>query len=96
MSLVHVVVLTYIQPIEAIEPHMSGHIAWLEKGYADGLFLSSGRKVPRTGGVILAQGDLDALAIYLDQDPFNQHALATHEIITFDATKSISALSSLV
>ncbi len=45
MSTIYVVVLTYIKPLEevdrAIPPTSNG-----SKGYADGLFLASGRRIP--------------------------------------------------
>lgn len=41
--------LSYTAPIEAVEDHMDAHIAWLDGYYASGVFLASGRKVPREG-----------------------------------------------
>ncbi len=57
MSTIYVVVLTYIKPLEEVDRAIPAHIEWLKKGYADGLFLASGRRIPRTGGVILAKCD---------------------------------------
>jgi uncharacterized protein YciI len=69
-----IVTLTYLKPVEEIDALMPGHVAWLDKGYADGLFLASGRRIPRTGGVILARsGSEAALADYLGCDPFAIH-----------------------
>ncbi len=52
------------------------------KGYADGLFLASGRRIPRTGGVILAKCDSrETRQARLSQDPFQQLALARTEIM---------------
>jgi uncharacterized protein YciI len=50
-----IVTLTYLKPVEEVDALMAGHIEWLKKGYDDGLFIASGRRVPRTGGVILAK-----------------------------------------
>ena len=50
-----IVSLRYVVPVEQVEPHMEGHMAWLEDHYASGMFMASGRKVPRTGGIILAR-----------------------------------------
>ncbi len=55
MSTLYVVVLTYIKPLEEVDDAIPAHVEWLKKGYADGLFLASGRRLPRTGGVILAK-----------------------------------------
>ena len=48
--------LTYVKPQEEADRLMEPHMAWVNEGYDTGLFLASGRKVPRTGGVILAKG----------------------------------------
>ncbi|RSS96661.1 hypothetical protein EF903_02970 [Streptomyces sp. WAC05292] len=48
--------LTYIAPLEAVEEQLDAHMAWLDAHYASGVFLASGRKVPRDGGIILAAG----------------------------------------
>ncbi|GHK56731.1 hypothetical protein KPZU09_64670 [Klebsiella pneumoniae] len=46
MSTIYVVVLTYIKPLEEVDRAIPAHIEWLKKGYADGLFLASGRRIP--------------------------------------------------
>ena len=92
MSTIYVVVLTYIKPLEAVDRAIPAHIEWLKKGYADGLFLASGRRIPRTGGVILAKCDSRRLS----QDPFQQLGLARTEIIPFEASMASPALQSLL
>ena len=49
--------LTYLKSNEEADKVMEAHMAWVAEGYDKGWFLASGRKVPRTGGVILATGD---------------------------------------
>lgn len=69
-STIYVVVLTYIKPLEEVDRAIPAHIEWLKKGYADGLFLASGRRIPRTGGVILAKCDSrETLQARLSQIP---------------------------
>ena len=80
----YVVSLTYKVPLEQVDAHIEGHIAWLKDAYAKGMFLASGRKVPRDGGVILAKGDRAALEDELTRDPFHQHDLAEYHITEFD------------
>ena len=68
-----VVTLTYVKPLAEIDALIPAHIAWLERQYAAGHFLASGRRVPRVGGVILAQGvSRDALEAMLAEDPFHK------------------------
>ena len=52
-----IISLTYTQSLEAIDQHLEAHVAFLKEQYAKGLFIASGRKVPRSGGVILAVSD---------------------------------------
>ncbi|MBG6245948.1 hypothetical protein CS369_16400 [Candidatus Symbiopectobacterium sp. 'North America'] len=96
MSVVYVVVLTYVRPLEAIDEQIPAHVEWLKQGYADGVFLASGRRIPRTGGVILAKSDsLEQLQVRLNQDPFQKLGLAHADIIPFDASMTAPALQGL-
>ena len=84
-----IVTLTYLKPVEDVDALLPGHMEWLDRGYADGLFVASGRRIPRTGGVILARsGDAAALAAYLALDPFAIHGAARFEVVEFMATKT--------
>ncbi|WP_291969289.1 YciI family protein [Candidatus Symbiopectobacterium sp.] len=97
MSVVYVVVLTYVQPLEAIDEQIPAHVEWLKQGYADGVFLASGRRMPHTGGVILAKSDsLEQLQVRLSQDPFQKLGLARADIIPFDASMTAPALQGLL
>ncbi|WP_374349912.1 YciI family protein [Chitinimonas sp.] len=79
-----VVVLTYVKPLEFVDSLIDAHVRWLQAQYAAGYFLASGRRVPRTGGVILAQGlDRATLDAVLAQDPFQQQGAAQYEVIEF-------------
>ena len=72
--------LTYKKPLEEVDKHIQAHIDWLKESYANGTFLASGRKVPRTGGVILAKGEKAALEVLCASDPFSVHNIADYEI----------------
>lgn len=97
MSTIAVVVLTYVKPLDEVDAQLAAHVEWLKKGYADGIFLASGRKIPRSGGVILAKGnDMDALRTRLSQDPFQQSGVAKAEIIPFEATMTAPSLQHLL
>jgi uncharacterized protein YciI len=85
-----IVTLTYLKPVEQVDALMHDHVEWLKKGYAEGLFVASGRRVPRTGGVILARsGDEAALREALARDPFVIHGAARCEVVEF--TPSMTA-----
>ncbi|MFE9256691.1 YciI family protein [Streptomyces sp. NPDC006879] len=88
--------LTYTGSIEAAEALMEPHIAWLDAQYEAGIFLASGRKVPRDGGVVLAAGvpreEIERLAA---QDPFTQAGVCTYRITEFVATKTSADLTTI-
>ena len=97
MSTIAVIVLTYIKPLDEVDAQLAAHVEWLKKGYANGLFLASGRKIPRSGGVILAKGDdMDLLRAWLSQDPFQQSGVAKVDIIPFEATMAAPPLQNLL
>ncbi|MDG1642643.1 hypothetical protein DA718_17500 [Klebsiella huaxiensis] len=97
MSTIAVIVLTYVKPLDEVDAQLAAHVEWLKKGYADGLFLASGRKIPRSGGVILAKGDdMDLLRTWLSQDPFQQSGVAKVDIIPFEATMTAPPLQNLL
>lgn len=72
--------LTYVAPLEAADQHMEAHMAWVKAGYDEGLFLASGRKIPRTGGVILSRGERATLEGMCAADPFTIQGIAEYEI----------------
>ena len=90
-----VVSLNYLVPIESADRHMPAHMAWLEKHYEAGVFIASGRKVPRTGGVILARGDRAVVEQCLREDPFTVHNVAEYQIIEFLVSKTAPGLEAL-
>ncbi|UGX84741.1 YciI family protein [Phyllobacterium meliloti] len=93
----YVVSLNYVAPLEELDAVIDGHIAFLDRHYASGTFLASGRKVPRTGGVILARSESEeALRAILAEDPFWQKKLATYDIQQFVATKAQKGLEGLL
>ncbi|MEV6578812.1 YciI family protein [Streptomyces sp. NPDC051582] len=86
--------LDYTAPIEAVEDVLDAHVAWLDGYYASGVFLASGRKVPREGGVILAAGISRAEAERIAaQDPFTLAGVCEYRITEFIASKTSSDLA---
>jgi uncharacterized protein YciI len=79
-----IVDLNYIVPLETLDAHMKEHVVFLKKYYKENVFVASGRKVPRTGGVILALAESkDALLEILKEDPFYSRKLADFTITEF-------------
>ena len=87
--------LTYVKPQEEADRLMEPHMAWLQEGYDSGLFLASGRKVPRTGGVILARGERADIDAFVAGDPFAVHDVADYEITEVSLTRTADGLDGL-
>lgn len=78
------VLLTYQKPLAEVDRFVSEHREFLARQYEAGHFLLSGRKEPRSGGVILASSDSrEQLEMILRQDPFHREHIATYEMIEF-------------
>jgi uncharacterized protein YciI len=83
-----VIELTYRAPLPEIDKHMQAHVAFLNRQYAAGRFVVSGRKIPREGGIIIATGgtriEVEAL---MSEDPFVARGLADLRVVEFRASQ---------
>ena len=76
--------LTYIVPLDELDKHMGAHVKFLREYYKKNTFVASGRKVPRTGGIILAlASSKEAVEKIISEDPFYRHKLAEFTITEF-------------
>ena len=83
-----IIELIYKTDLAKIDAHMKAHVAFLNKYYAAGNFLLSGRKIPRDGGVILAVGESKArIEAIVEEDPFVSRGLADFRVIEFRASQ---------
>jgi len=93
---VFVVSLTYKAELSEVDNYISEHIAYLEQYYDKGNFIASGRKVPRTGGVILAHAESrEKLIAILQEDPFYKADVASYEVTEFVPSKVGQGFESL-
>jgi uncharacterized protein YciI len=83
-----VIELVYKAPLAEIDAHMGAHVRFLQKYYASGNFLVSGRKIPREGGIILAVAESrERIERIMEEDPFHARKLADIRIIEFRASQ---------
>jgi uncharacterized protein YciI len=83
-----VIELTYTADLARIDAHMAAHVAFLNKYYAAGNFLVSGRKTPRDGGIIVAVGtSRQQIETIAHEDPFYVRGLADVRVIEFRASQ---------
>ena len=71
-------------PLPELDEHMEVHVKFLNKYYKKGVFVASGRKVPRTGGIILALAENEhAIENIMSEDPFTRLKLANYSVTQF-------------
>jgi uncharacterized protein YciI len=81
--------LTYVKPISEVERFLPAHVQFLDEHYKKRLFICSGRKVPRTGGIIVCNcTDMREAKEIMEKDPFFKEGIAQYEVIEFVPSKS--------
>ncbi len=91
-----VITLEYIKPLSEIEQFLPEHMVYLERYYADGTFLLSGRQNPRVGGVIIAQAaSREEMMRIVAEDPFFGAGVAEYKVIEFLPTKTAPGMERL-
>jgi uncharacterized protein YciI len=92
-----VVTLSYVADLTEIDAAMPRHMAYLRKQYKEGVFVVSGRQVPRVGGVIIASGvTRGELEQRVALDPFVAEGLAEVAIVEFNASQTAPRLKGLL
>ena len=92
-----IVEIVYLVPVEQLGETVAEHRKFLGGGYERGLFLLSGPRVPRTGGLLVARAEsLEDLQAFLAGDPYQQKGLAEHHYTEFDTVLRQSFLEDWV
>jgi uncharacterized protein YciI len=79
-----IVSLNYIAPLEEVDKHLDAHVAFLREQYGKMNLVASGRKLPRTGGIMLSRiQDREELEAMLAKDPFQIAGVAAYDIVEF-------------
>jgi uncharacterized protein YciI len=94
----YIVNLNYLKPVSEVDTHVVAHRAFLDEYYARGVFIASGPRNPRDGGVIIAsshasRAELDDI---LAKDPFSQHGIASYQVTEFVPTKHHPMLTAIL
>jgi uncharacterized protein YciI len=77
--------VSYSQSPQKVEPHVSGHSAWVKQHLQDGTFLFAGPKKSGLGGVILVKSiPRKELQILLSEDSYVRAEVADYEVLDFD------------
>ncbi len=84
-----VVLLSYKVELEKVRAFLDPHLVFLDKYYAQDIFVASGPQIPSTGGVILVKGvTLERLHEIITEDPFYIEDLAEYDVTEFLPTKT--------
>lgn len=84
----YIILLEFGAARDQAQSLMSDHQAWIERGFADGVFLLVGSLRPKLGGVILARGpSLDVLQRRVNDDPFVKQGVVQARILDVDASR---------
>ena len=79
-----VIDLSYVRPLEVVDQYKDQHMSFLKEYYDKNIFICSGPKSPRTGGIIFAKSFLLAeLEQILNNDPFKIEKIAEYKITEF-------------
>jgi uncharacterized protein YciI len=84
----------YVKPLDEVDRVLPEHLRFQDEMYARGIFIVSGRLVPRTGGATLAtaasRAELEAI---LREDPFQREGIAECQIVEFTPTRHSDAFA---
>ena len=91
-----VVLLKFSDNRKQAPEFMDGHNAWLQQGFADGVFVAAGSLQPAQGGAIVANAtSLDELRQRVDLDPFVANNVVSAEILDIALAKTDERLDFL-
>lgn len=92
-----IISLTYIKPIEEVDKHLAAHVEFLKEQYANKKFITSGRKIPRTGGIIISNANsLEEVKSIITHDPFYINNIANYEITEFIPSMAAEGFNGLL
>ncbi|MGK5638773.1 YciI family protein [Streptomyces sp. URMC 126] len=79
----YVIVFRYRAPLERIDEMKEAHYANPDGVFAKGLARLAGPLEPRTGGLVVAEGERSEIEAAVAADPFVTSGAATAEILRF-------------
>ena len=82
-----IIELTYKKSLDDVEKDLVAHREFLTKYYDMGIFIASGPKIPRDGGVILAKSTKEEAQELIKSDPFHVNNVADYQITQFEPNR---------
>lgn len=94
---IFIIRITYVRPEAEIDALLESHGKFLEKHFATGRFITAGRQLPRTGGIIVCHGaDKLEVAQLMTEDPFYINKVADYDIMEFTASRASNDFRTLL
>lgn len=88
--------ITYTLPMGAVQKVLAPHMDFVRDCYASGVFLMSGPKEPRSGGIVIAQAaSLAEIKALMARDPFTLAGVVSVQITQFHASNMAEALKTV-
>jgi uncharacterized protein YciI len=85
----YIITLTFAENRTKAGEFMEGHKAWIEEGFADGVFVLVGNLQPNRGGGIVAHAaSEDEIADRVAKDPFVAEGVVEAQIIRIDPART--------
>ena len=91
-----IVDLVYKKDLEAVNANVVAHRNFLDKYYKEKVFIMSGPKVPKEGGVIVANLEKAQMEEIIKHDPFYKEGIADYKITCFDPVKRLELIEELI
>ena len=84
----YIILIRYVKPIEAVDQQKAAHSKYLDKFYAEGRMIVSGRRIDLTGGVLIANMAARAeVEQMIEGEPYKTSGVAEYEVIDFHPSK---------
>ena len=89
----HVLVVRHLVGYEHVRPFSAGHVEYLNRNYARGVFLASGQADdPNDGGAIIACGvSREALAEIIEEDPYVREGVSVYHVLSVEPRTDVVA-----
>ena len=94
--MIHIINIKYLKSENEVTKVRPEHREFLNIGYEKGLFLASGPNEDKTGGTILAKGDINEVLALIEQDPFKLKGIAEYFHISFNPVKHSNKFKNLL
>jgi 4-carboxymuconolactone decarboxylase len=82
-----IIELTYKKTLDVVNEFLSSHKVFVGDYLKQGIFLTSGPKVPRDGGIILASVSIENAKELMKDDPFFINDIADFKFTEFTESK---------